>query len=71
MFSAIGIDPEEDLAELHRLRRPRHSTSRITPVISASISFMIFIASMMQTVWPEVTRLPTFTYGSAPGSGAL
>ena len=46
-------------------------TSRITPVISASISFMIFIASMMQTVWPEVTRLPTFTYDSAPGSGAL
>ena len=31
---------------------------------------MIFIASMMQSVWPVVTRVPGFTYGSAPGSGA-
>ena len=29
-----------------------HQISRTTPAISASISFMIFIASMMHTVWP-------------------
>ena len=46
-------------------------TSRMTPVISASISFMIFIASMMQTVCPELTRVPTLAYGSAPGLGRL
>src|SRR5437667_35506 len=28
---------------------------------------MIFIASMMHTVWPAVTRVPILTYGSAPG----
>ena len=43
----------------------------MTPAISASISFMIFIASMMQTVCPGVIRLPGLTYGSAPGSGDL
>jgi hypothetical protein len=32
---------------------------------------MIFIASMMQTVVPAVTREPTLTYGAAPGSGEL
>ena len=31
----------------------------MTPETSASISFMIFIASMMHTVWPDVTRDPT------------
>jgi len=30
---------------------------------------MIFIASMMQTTCPTFTRLPTFTYGCAAGSG--
>ena len=35
--------------------------SRTMPAISASISFMIFIASMMHTVWPGVTRVPTLT----------
>jgi hypothetical protein len=41
----------------------------MTPESSASISFMIFIASTMQTVCPVVTRCPTLMYGSAPGSG--
>src|SRR6267154_5182354 len=44
-------------------------TSRTTPATSDSISFMIFIASMMQTTCPTFTREPTFTYGWAAGSG--
>jgi hypothetical protein len=58
--SAIRIHPVKDLAVLDRRGISTH-TSRMTPETSASISFMIFIASMMQTVWPEVTRDPSCT----------
>ncbi len=44
-------------------------TSRSVPEYSDSISFMIFIASMMQRICPLFTREPTVTYGLAPGSG--
>src|SRR5712691_7293003 len=44
-------------------------TSRITPWTSDSISFMIFIASMMHTIIPGDTRVPTSTHGPAPGGG--
>jgi hypothetical protein len=46
------------------------SISVTTPATSLSISFMIFIASMMQRVWPFDTREPIVTYGFAAGSGA-
>ena len=39
----------------------------IVPALSASISFMIFIASMMQIGSPSLTSLPTSTNGLAPG----
>ena len=39
------------------------------PARSAAISFMIFIASMMPTVWPTSTSSPTRTNGGAPGEG--
>ena len=39
----------------------------IVPDLSASISFMIFIASMMQIGSPTLTTLPTSTKASAPG----
>ena len=67
--SAIGIDPEEDLTVLHRLRVLDAELRVTTPANSDSISFMIFIASMMQTICPLATRVPTVTYGLAPGSG--
>src|SRR6516225_7266645 len=40
------------------------------PWISLSISFISFIASTMQMVWPTSTTVPTSTYGSASGAGA-
>ena len=43
----------------------------MTPEYSDSISFMIFIASMMQRICPFETRSPTATYALAPGSGDL
>src|SRR2546427_8833696 len=50
------------------IRRPPRST--LFPYTTAlPISFMIFIASMMHTTCPAATRLPTLTYGGAPGSG--
>ena len=45
------------------------STSRITPSHSASISFMSFMASMMQTVSPAFTLWPISTKDLAPGAG--
>ena len=49
---------------------PISTTSFTTPATSDSISFMIFIASMMHSTWPLATRVPTDTNGLAPGSGA-
>lgn len=37
------------------------------PATSVSISLRIFMASMMHTVWPALTVLPTSTNGAAPG----
>src|SRR5688572_2121678 len=48
---------------------PTH-TSAIVPGTSHSSSFMSFIASMMQSVSPFFTRLPTSTYEGASGAGA-
>ena len=41
-----------------------------TPLLSDSISFMSFIASMMHSVSPACTVSPTSTNGFAPGEAA-
>ena len=41
-----------------------------TSVQRTSISFISFMASMMQMVWPLVTLSPSFTNGGSPGAGA-
>ena len=46
------------------------STCLTTPALSASISFMSFIASMMHSVSPTWTVSPTSTKGFAPGEAA-
>src|SRR5262249_11429286 len=40
------------------------------PSWSALTSFISFIASSMQSVWPIPTVSPSWTNGSAPGEGA-
>ena len=42
----------------------------MVPSCSASISFMSFIASTMQSVWPFFTFWPTSTNGGDSGDGA-
>ena len=42
----------------------------MVPETSASISFISFIASMMQSTWPSLTASPTLTNGGVPGEGA-
>ncbi len=44
----------------------RHAGAR---ELRASISFMSFMASMMQMVCPLVTLSPSFTKGGSPGAG--
>ena len=39
------------------------------PALGAVIGFIIFIASMISSVWPAVTLSPTSTNGGLPGSG--
>ena len=49
------------------------SSNRIcttVPERGAGIWFMVFIASMISSVWPTETLLPTSMNGFAPGSGA-
>ena len=40
------------------------------PALGAGMWFMVFMASMISSVWPWATRVPTSTKGAAPGSGA-
>ena len=40
------------------------------PAALASISFISFIASMMQRIWPSFTMSPSWTKGAASGAGA-
>ena len=54
---AIGIDPEERPGRTRPAAHPATRTSRTTPENSDSISFMIFIASMMQTICPFAMRV--------------
>ena len=44
-------------------------TLTTSPASSASISFISFIASMMQRTWPTLTRSPTLTNAGEFGSG--
>jgi hypothetical protein len=59
---------EQRLAELDRLAVLAQDAA-IGAAKSASISFMIFMASMMQTGSPSLTTLPTSTKALAPGAG--
>src|SRR5690606_21234858 len=45
-------------------------TSTISPETSHSISFMIFMASMMHTTWPGFTIVPTWARAGEPGDEA-
>src|SRR5262245_21314646 len=45
------------------------TTALMTPRASALISFITFIASMMQTTVSGLTSVPTSTYGAASGEG--
>jgi hypothetical protein len=45
-------------------------TSAMTPFVSALISFITFMASMMQTTVSSVTCAPTSTNGAASGEAA-
>ena len=55
----LRIDLVEYLAVFDWLGILRQDLLRMTPEYSDSISFMIFIASMMQSVCPFETRSPT------------
>src|SRR5579864_1834136 len=81
-FSAIGNeDFIKHSLELHRgrmLNSPcAYSTGwplltrrlTISPLTSASISFISFMASMMHSTWPASTVSPAFTNGGDPGDG--
>ena len=52
------LDQEQLLSELHRLGVLDQDLGRRGRSTSDSISFMSFIASMMQTVCPTSTRVP-------------
>jgi len=54
----------QHLAELHRLPISA-TTSAITPFVSALISFITFIASIIHTTVSSVTSLPTSTKAGA------
>ena len=43
--------------------------TKAKPGAGAVISFIIFIASTMASVWPVSTSWPTFTNGSSSGEG--
>src|SRR5207248_7627673 len=47
------------------------TTSAITPLVSALISFITFIASIMQTTLSSFTFVPTSTNAAASGDDAL
>jgi hypothetical protein len=63
------FDDEQRLAELDRLAVLAQDAQTL-PLQSASISFMIFMASMMQTGSPSLMLLPTSTNAFAPGLAA-
>jgi len=47
----------------------RAMTEAMRPARSASIWFIIFMASMMHRTWPTVISSPISTKGFAPGEG--
>jgi len=44
-------------------------TEVMRPALSASIWFIIFIASMMHSTWPALISSPISTKAFAPGEG--
>ena len=73
ILSNMALRLFDDDAAARRIRpagRPRPGSRVTVPARGAGIWFMVFIASMISSVWPSVTVSPTSTKGSAPGSGA-
>ena len=64
-----SLDAEEDVAVLDRRAVLDDDGAMMVPDFSALISFITFIASMMQSVWPSATVSPTETKRSASGVG--
>ena len=64
-----SLDDHQRLAELDRLAVLDQDLRSRVPARGAGIWFMVFIASMISSVWPARTWLPTSTKGRAPGSG--
>jgi hypothetical protein len=63
-----GLDGKKPLAVLDRLSVLDVSVDDLA-LVSDVISFISFIASMMQSTWSFWTRSPTSTNEAAPGSG--
>ncbi len=68
LFLAARPNAEERLAVLHRLAILTN-ISTTSPATSDSISFINFIASIMQSTCPASTFAPTVTKASALGLG--
>src|SRR5215472_9082311 len=75
---SLGQDDQQDYPTSTTIRGWPYSTAcafsqrilTMRPATSASISFIIFIASMIHSVWPLRTALPSSTYGGASGDEA-
>ena len=67
-LGSLTFTRKQPLAELDRLA-VLDVDRRDLAIASLSISFISFIASMMQSTWPFFTSSPTSTKGGAPGSG--
>ncbi len=64
----VSLDDHQRLAELDRLAVLDQDLGH-RPARGAGIWFIVFIASMISSVSPARTTLPTSTKGRAPGSG--
>ena len=65
-----GLDGEQAARRTAPACRSPRRRSRSSPSYSDVISFISFIASMMQSTWSFFTRWPISTNDGAPGSGA-
>ena len=62
-----GADGEERFAVLHRAPVFDQFAATTVPAISASISFISFMDSMMHSTWPGSTVSPILTKGGGAG----
>ncbi len=57
------------LPDIQSAGRWQSASSPTSPATSDSISFISFIASTMQRIWPTSMVSPAFTNGGDPGDG--